>query len=55
MDFPMVVAWAESFTEDDAAPIGLRLFSMVLLSTEPVRQFITERDAREAEDSDGAV
>ncbi|MGY3516640.1 hypothetical protein ACVMYR_10050 [Micromonospora sp. PTRAS2] len=52
MDFPMVVAWAESFTEDNSAPIGLRLFCMVLLSTEPVRQFIAERDAREAEGSE---
>ncbi|MEU7773665.1 hypothetical protein AB0C44_20290 [Micromonospora taraxaci] len=55
MDFPMVVAWAESFTEDDSAPLGLRLFSMVLLGTEPVRQFVTERDAREAADPNGGA
>ncbi|MGW3806653.1 hypothetical protein [Micromonospora sp. NPDC005113] len=52
MDFSMVVAWAESFVEDNSAPIGLRLFSMVLLGTEPVQQFITERDAQEAKDSE---
>ncbi|MEU2611816.1 hypothetical protein ABZ570_09570 [Micromonospora sp. NPDC007271] len=54
MDFPTVVAWAESFAEDDSAPIGLRLFCMVLLGTDPVRQFITDRDAEQDKDSGAA-
>ncbi|MEU4714688.1 hypothetical protein AB0F73_13665 [Micromonospora purpureochromogenes] len=44
MDFPMVVAWAESFAEDNSAPIGLRMFCAVLLNTEPVKAFIATRD-----------
>lgn len=47
MEFPSVVAWAEAFAEDDTAPVGLRLFSLVLLDTEPVREFIAARDAAE--------
>jgi hypothetical protein len=53
MDFPMVVAWAESFVEDGSAPIGLRMFCMVLLGTEPVQAFIAQRDADVDEGCDG--
>lgn len=46
MDFSTTVAWAEAFLEDENAPLSLRLFSMVLLATEPVQQFIAEREAQ---------
>ncbi|WP_159104756.1 hypothetical protein [Plantactinospora sp. BB1] len=46
MDFAAVVAWAESFAEDETAPLGLRLFCTVLLGTEAVKAFIAERDAQ---------
>lgn len=47
MDFPTAVAWAESFLEDEHAPLSLRLFCMVLLGTEPVQKFVAERNAQD--------
>jgi hypothetical protein len=44
MEYGTVIAWAQEFVGDEDTSPLFRLFCYVLLNTEPVQEFIAERD-----------